>query len=68
MDLFVIGKFFLIDFVVNISQLINLMLFFPRINDFLSHVNLGERTIEGCLEAYSCKYDFQYECTQCVCR
>ncbi|XP_060214680.1 uncharacterized protein LOC132641643 isoform X1 [Lycium barbarum] len=27
-----------------------------RINDFLSHVNLGERTIEGCLEAYSCKH------------
>lgn len=33
------------------------MLHFPRINDFLSHVNLGERTVEGCLEAYSCKYD-----------
>ncbi|KAL8470911.1 hypothetical protein ACS0TY_033478 [Phlomoides rotata] len=27
-----------------------------RINDFLSHVNLGERTVEGCLEAYSCKH------------
>ncbi|OIT37253.1 hypothetical protein A4A49_14910 [Nicotiana attenuata] len=27
-----------------------------RINDFLSHVNLGERTIKGCLEAYSCKH------------
>ncbi|CAL5421708.1 unnamed protein product [Camellia sinensis] len=26
-----------------------------RINDFLSHVNLGERTVKGCLEAYSCK-------------
>ncbi|KAF3659426.1 putative tetratricopeptide repeat protein 5-like [Capsicum annuum] len=26
------------------------------INDFLSHVNLGERTIKGCLEAYSCKH------------
>ncbi|KAL3336840.1 hypothetical protein AABB24_029490 [Solanum stoloniferum] len=27
-----------------------------RINDFLSHVNLGERNIKGCLEAYSCKH------------
>ncbi|KAL8157528.1 uncharacterized protein LOC141674257 isoform X2 [Apium graveolens] len=27
-----------------------------RINDFLSRVNLGERTIKGCLEAYSCKH------------
>ncbi|CAI9096070.1 OLC1v1032139C1 [Oldenlandia corymbosa var. corymbosa] len=27
-----------------------------RINDFLSQVNLGERTIKGCLEAYSCKH------------
>ncbi|THF96416.1 hypothetical protein TEA_029384 [Camellia sinensis var. sinensis] len=27
-----------------------------RINDFLSHVNLGERTVKGCLEAYSCKH------------
>ncbi|KAL6539032.1 hypothetical protein OROMI_025358 [Orobanche minor] len=27
-----------------------------RIHDFLSHVNLGERTISGCLEAYSCKH------------
>lgn len=27
-----------------------------RINDFLSHMNLGERTIKGCLEAYSCKH------------
>jgi len=27
-----------------------------RINDFLSHVNLGERTIKGCFEAYSCKH------------
>ncbi|GAB4828798.1 hypothetical protein Ancab_018459 [Ancistrocladus abbreviatus] len=26
------------------------------INDFLSHLNLGERTIKGCLEAYSCKH------------
>ncbi|KAL6969912.1 hypothetical protein U1Q18_029624 [Sarracenia purpurea var. burkii] len=26
------------------------------INDFLNHVNLGERTIKGCLEAYSCKH------------
>uniref|UniRef100_A0A5B6ZXR6 Repressor of RNA polymerase III transcription n=1 Tax=Davidia involucrata TaxID=16924 RepID=A0A5B6ZXR6_DAVIN len=26
------------------------------INDFLSDVNLGERTIKGCLEAYSCKH------------
>lgn len=27
-----------------------------RINDFLSHINLGERSIKGCLEAYSCKH------------
>lgn len=27
-----------------------------RLNDFLSHVNLGERTIKGWLEAYSCKH------------
>ncbi|KAL3501825.1 hypothetical protein ACH5RR_036274 [Cinchona calisaya] len=27
-----------------------------RINDSLSQVNLGERTIKGCLEAYSCKH------------
>ncbi|KAE9450760.1 hypothetical protein C3L33_17340, partial [Rhododendron williamsianum] len=27
-----------------------------RINDFLSHLDLGERTIKGCLEAYSCKH------------
>lgn len=27
-----------------------------RLNDFLSHLNLGERTIKGCLEAYSCKH------------
>ncbi|KAF5745216.1 transcription regulator [Tripterygium wilfordii] len=27
-----------------------------RINDFLSHLNLGERSIKGCLEAYSCKH------------
>ncbi|XP_031402940.1 repressor of RNA polymerase III transcription MAF1 homolog isoform X2 [Punica granatum] len=27
-----------------------------RINDFLDHLNLGERTIKGCLEAYSCKH------------
>ncbi|XP_057765883.1 uncharacterized protein LOC130986469 [Salvia miltiorrhiza] len=27
-----------------------------RINDFLSRVTLGQRTIEGCLEAYSCKH------------
>ncbi|KAL5761116.1 hypothetical protein ACOSP7_019616 [Xanthoceras sorbifolium] len=27
-----------------------------RINDFLNHLNLGERTIKGCLEAYSCKH------------
>ncbi|XP_071928735.1 uncharacterized protein [Coffea arabica] len=27
-----------------------------RLNDFLSQVNLGERTIKGCLEAYSCKH------------
>ncbi|KAJ7943050.1 Repressor of RNA polymerase III transcription, partial [Quillaja saponaria] len=24
--------------------------------DFFSHLNLGERTIRGCLEAYSCKH------------
>ncbi|KAL0538701.1 hypothetical protein IC582_022856 [Cucumis melo] len=29
---------------------------FDRLNDFLSHLNLGERTIKGCLEAYSCKH------------
>nr|AKF43423.1 transcription regulator [Pelargonium exstipulatum] len=27
-----------------------------RLNDFLSRVNFGERTIKGCLEAYSCKH------------
>ncbi|XP_057423818.1 uncharacterized protein LOC130717573 [Lotus japonicus] len=27
-----------------------------RLNDFLCHLNLGERTIKGCLEAYSCKH------------
>ncbi|XP_004496993.1 uncharacterized protein [Cicer arietinum] len=27
-----------------------------RLNDFLSNLNLGERTIKGCLEAYSCKH------------
>ncbi|XP_031285246.1 repressor of RNA polymerase III transcription MAF1 homolog [Pistacia vera] len=27
-----------------------------RINDFLNHLNLGERTIKGNLEAYSCKH------------
>ncbi|GMH15183.1 hypothetical protein Nepgr_017024 [Nepenthes gracilis] len=27
-----------------------------RISDFLSHLNLGERTIKGFLEAYSCKH------------
>lgn len=27
-----------------------------RINDFLSDINLGERTIKGRLEAYSCKH------------
>ncbi|EEF24930.1 conserved hypothetical protein, partial [Ricinus communis] len=27
-----------------------------RINEFLSNLNLGERTIQGCLEAYSCKH------------
>nr|AKF43416.1 transcription regulator [Monsonia emarginata] len=26
------------------------------LNDFLGHVNFGERTIKGCLEAYSCKH------------
>ncbi|KAL8170745.1 LOW QUALITY PROTEIN: hypothetical protein V2J09_022549, partial [Rumex salicifolius] len=26
------------------------------INDFLGRLNLGERTIKGCLEAYSCKH------------
>ncbi|KAI4381484.1 hypothetical protein MLD38_007553 [Melastoma candidum] len=29
---------------------------FERINDFLDHLNLGECTIKGCLEAYSCKH------------
>ncbi|GAV88510.1 Maf1 domain-containing protein [Cephalotus follicularis] len=27
-----------------------------RISDFLSHLNLGGRTVKGCLEAYSCKH------------
>ncbi|KAE8022803.1 hypothetical protein FH972_008573 [Carpinus fangiana] len=27
-----------------------------RLNDFLSNLYLGERTIKGCLEAYSCKH------------
>ncbi|XP_047321433.1 repressor of RNA polymerase III transcription MAF1 homolog [Impatiens glandulifera] len=27
-----------------------------RLNNFLCHVNLGERMIKGCLEAYSCKH------------
>ncbi|KAG7602096.1 Repressor of RNA polymerase III transcription Maf1 [Arabidopsis thaliana x Arabidopsis arenosa] len=27
-----------------------------RLNVFLGHLNLGERTIKGCLEAYSCKH------------
>ncbi|XP_050131198.1 uncharacterized protein LOC126607587 isoform X1 [Malus sylvestris] len=27
-----------------------------RLNDFFSDLNLGERTIQGCLEAYSCKH------------
>ncbi|VFQ95255.1 unnamed protein product [Cuscuta campestris] len=27
-----------------------------HISDFLSHVNLGERTVKGSLEAYSCKH------------
>lgn len=27
-----------------------------RISDFLRHLNLGERTIKGCIEAYSCKH------------
>ncbi|KAK6931592.1 hypothetical protein RJ641_003385, partial [Dillenia turbinata] len=31
-------------------------LHFSSINDFLSLVNLGECTIKGCLEAYSCKH------------
>lgn len=30
--------------------------FFPSINLFLSNLNLGESTIKGCLEAYSCKF------------
>ncbi|XP_022150666.1 repressor of RNA polymerase III transcription MAF1 homolog [Momordica charantia] len=29
---------------------------FERLNDFLSHLNLGERIIKGSLEAYSCKH------------
>lgn len=28
-------------------------------------MNLGERTIKGCLEAYSCKYDLN--CTNTIC-
>ncbi|AES62818.1 repressor of RNA polymerase III transcription MAF1 protein [Medicago truncatula] len=27
-----------------------------RLSDFLSNLNLGERTIKGCIEAYSCKH------------
>ncbi|WVY98057.1 hypothetical protein V8G54_030208 [Vigna mungo] len=27
-----------------------------RLNDFLDNLNMGERTIKGCLEAYSCKH------------
>ncbi|EPS62523.1 hypothetical protein M569_12266, partial [Genlisea aurea] len=27
-----------------------------RVNDFITDLNLGERTIKGCLEAYSCKH------------
>ncbi|KAK7280375.1 hypothetical protein RJT34_25439 [Clitoria ternatea] len=27
-----------------------------RLNDFFGNLNLGERTIKGCLEAYSCKH------------
>ncbi|XP_010556100.1 PREDICTED: repressor of RNA polymerase III transcription MAF1 homolog [Tarenaya hassleriana] len=27
-----------------------------RLNEFMGHLNLGERTIKGCLEAYSCKH------------
>ncbi|MFS7959519.1 putative repressor of RNA polymerase III transcription Maf1 [Helianthus anomalus] len=29
---------------------------FDRINAFLDHLNLGEQTIKGCIEAYSCKH------------
>ncbi|PWA89122.1 repressor of RNA polymerase III transcription [Artemisia annua] len=29
---------------------------FDRINAFLDDLNLGERTIKGCIEAYSCKH------------
>ncbi|KAD0410233.1 hypothetical protein R6Q59_030250 [Mikania micrantha] len=29
---------------------------FDRINVFLDHLNLGEHTIKGCIEAYSCKH------------
>ncbi|TYH63678.1 hypothetical protein ES332_D07G209700v1 [Gossypium tomentosum] len=29
---------------------------FDRINDFLRELNLGERTVKGSLEAYSCKH------------
>ncbi|MFS7993144.1 putative repressor of RNA polymerase III transcription Maf1 [Helianthus anomalus] len=29
---------------------------FDRINAFLDHLNLGEHTIKGCIEAYSCKH------------
>ncbi|CAN6847610.1 unnamed protein product [Brassica oleracea] len=27
-----------------------------KLNVFMGHLNLGERTIKGCLEAYSCKH------------
>ncbi|KAK4260733.1 hypothetical protein QN277_003811 [Acacia crassicarpa] len=27
-----------------------------RLNDFLIHLDMGERTIKGCLEAYTCKH------------
>lgn len=29
---------------------------FDRINAFLDHLNLGEHTIKGCIEAYTCKH------------
>lgn len=32
---------------------------FDRLNDFLNHLNLGECTIKGSLEAYSCKNKYR---------
>lgn len=41
--------------------LVTVELCFTRINDFLSCLNLGERTIKGCLEAYSCKNNLSWK-------